>query len=228
MSFHTLVFGYYPYFAFALFVVASTLRLRRDMKSWRSGQAELCHIAPLSPLSKLFHLSMVMLLFGHVAGMLVPFGAYKAMGLTASAKQLIAAATGGASGLVSLAGLAFYLHRRLTDPEKRATGTRMDVFVLLFLLFELLLGLGTIPLSLSHADGTLMVTLSQWAYQLMTMQAGAADLIVNIPWLFKLHLFLGISFFVLIPLSHLVHMWTLPLRYFLHRDQVIIERKPGK
>ncbi|MBX9691882.1 MAG: respiratory nitrate reductase subunit gamma [Cyanobacteria bacterium] len=224
MTVHTLLFGYFPFIAAIIFVAGNLLRLRRDLVSWRSGTAEPCHIYRLSPLSKLFHVGIFVLLFGHIAGLLVPPSIYQSMGISASAKQLFAAVTGGGFGVLSFFGLAYYLHHRLTCPEKRATGTSMDVFVLLFIGAELLLGLATVPLSLAHSDGSQMLIFAEWAQRILLFQADAGNLLVEVSWLFKLHILLGIGFFILIPFSHLVHMWTVPLRMLLYPDQVTIER----
>lgn len=223
----TLVFGYYPYVAAIMFLGGSLLKLRRDVLSWRDGTAPLCHIGPLSPLSKLFHVSVLALLLGHVAGMLIPYSVYHALGLSATIKQLLAVIVGGSFGLLCLAGLVYYTHRRLTSAEKRAIGTKMDLFVLVFLGLELVLGLMTLPVSLWHLDGNQMLILSEWAGSIVTLHPGAAELLVDVSWIFKLHLFFGITLFVLVPFSHLGHMWTVPLRYLLYPNQVVIERKPG-
>lgn len=224
MTVHTFLFGYFPYIAATVFAIGSLLTLHRDLSSWRNGTAEPCHIHRLSPLSKLFHVAIFALLLGHIAGLLVPFNIYQSLGVSASAKQLFAATTGGGFGLLCAAGLVYYLHRRLTCPDKRATGTKMDVFVLLFIGAELLLGLATVPLSLAHRDGSQMLLFAEWAQRIVTFQGGAADLLISVSWVFRLHILLGIGFFILIPFSHLVHMWTVPLRMLLYRDQVIIER----
>lgn len=224
MSLNTLIFGYYPYLAALVFVVGSIYRLRQDLRSWKDGTAEECHIGPLSPLSKLFHVGIFGLLAGHVLGMLIPLELYNWVGVSAQAKQLVAVISGGSFGVLSLVGLMYYLHRRLTDPEKRATGTRMDLFVLLFIGAELVLGLLTIPVSLAHADGSQMALFAEWAQRIVTFHGGAAEAIEGVSGIFKLHMLIGISFLILIPFSHLTHMWSVALRYILYPEQVKITR----
>jgi nitrate reductase gamma subunit len=228
VSTNTLLFGYYPYVAAVVFLVGSLVKTRQSLASWHSGTAEPCHIGLISRPSKLFHVTILGLLLGHTAGMLVPYAAYQAVGISASIKQLLAIFTGGSFGLLCLAGLLYYLHRRLTDPEKRAHGTTMDLIVLLFIGLVLVLGLMTLPVSWAHSDGSQLLILSQWAIGILTFKPGAADLLINVSAILKWHIFFGISFFVLIPFSHLPHMWTVPLRYLLYPDQFVLEGTPRK
>jgi len=223
MTINTVAFGVYPYLAFLVLLAGSYRALRRDLEAWRSGKAEPCHISKAHPASKFFHLAMIGLLFGHVAGLLVPFRFFEAAGFSPYGKQLVAAVTGGGFGLISLAGLVYYLRRRLTDPEKRATGSRMDLLVLLILAFELLLGLATVPLSIAGADGLQMLAVARWAQGIVTFQGGA-ELLEGVHWLIKLHVFFGISLFLVVPFSHLTHMWSVPLRMILYPGQIIRDR----
>lgn len=222
MSLEIILFGYYPYLVAILFIVAGSLRFRRDLLSWRAGSAPVSHIHRLSPFSKIFHVAMLGLLLGHCFGLIVPMSLYGTFGVTADVKQLLAALSGGALGLLGLSGLLYYLYRRLTDPEKRATGSRMDKFVLVFIAVELLLGLASLPVA--YSDGGQMVLLSAWARGILTGSPGTAELLGPVSWIIKLHVFVGVTFFLLVPFSHLVHMWTLPLRCLLYPEQVVIER----
>jgi nitrate reductase gamma subunit len=105
-------------------------------------------------------------------------------------------------------GLVLLLHRRLTDVRIRATSRRMDVLVLVLLLAQLLLGLFSITVSLQHMDGAEMVQLMQWAQHIVTFRGGAADLVVNVAPVFKAHLVLGMTLFLIFPFSRLVHIWS--------------------
>ena len=63
-------------------------------------------------------------------------------------KQLTAIVGGGIFGLMCLVGLLLLVHRRLSDPRIRATSTRMDIFILLWILVTLSLGLASIYVAL--------------------------------------------------------------------------------
>lgn len=55
---------------------------------------------------------------------------------------------------------------------------------------------------------------------------GAAAVIVEAPWLFKAHLVLGMTLFVVFPFSRLVHIWSAPFRYLGRRYQAVRTRRP--
>jgi nitrate reductase gamma subunit len=107
-----------------------------------------------------------------------------------------------------LVGLILLVHRRLAEPRIRATSTRMDILVLLLILATLLLGLASIFWSLGHRDGGIMLRLGSWAQHIVTLRAGAADFIRDVPWIYKTHLFFGLTVFLLFPFSRLVHVWS--------------------
>ena len=145
---------------------------------------------------------------GHFVGLLTPKELYHALGLSTEAKQMVAIVAGGVFGGMCLVGLLLLVHRRLTEPRIRVTSTRMDIFILLWILATLLLGLASIVVSLGHRDGGVMVLLGQWAQHIVTFRAGAADFIADVHWIYKLHLMLGMTLFVLFPFSRLVHIWS--------------------
>ena len=124
-----------------------------------------------------------------------------------------------------LVGLTMLVQRRLTDPRIRANSTRMDIFILLLLYAQLILGLLTVPVSLMHLDGGNMLLLMQWARNVVTfdpLEAVAA--IGPIGFLFKLHIVLGLTIFLVFPFSRLVHIWSAPLTYPARPYQVVRQR----
>ncbi|MEN8259083.1 MAG: respiratory nitrate reductase subunit gamma [Pseudomonadota bacterium] len=221
---NTLLFGYYPYLAASVFLIGSLIRFERDQFSWRAGSSQMLRSKNLRLGSNLFHIGILMLFVGHFVGLLTPPAVYHALGLSTSAKQVLAIIAGGVFGGICVWGLTLLVHRRLTDPRIRATSTRMDIFILLLLYVQLILGLLTLPVSLFHLDGGNMLVLAEWAQRIVTVQAGAADVIADVSWIFKLHLFLGITIFLVFPFSRLVHIWSVPVGYFTRAYQVVRQR----
>ena len=218
---HQLVFGFYPYIALAVFVVGSIVRFDHGQYTWRSGSSQLLRAKALRWGSNLFHVGILLLFVGHLFGLLTPPAVYHALGLSSSAKQILAMAAGGLFGLVCFAGLTILVWRRLYDPRIRATSTPMDIFILLLIHVQLILGLATIPLSMHHLDGNNMVLLGEWAQRIVTFQDGAAAQIADVHWIFKLHIFLGLTMFLVFPFSRLVHIWSAPVWYVGRRYQVV-------
>lgn len=201
------LFGIYPYIALGVFFLGSLIRFDREQYTWRSGSSQLLRSRQLRWGSNLFHIGVLFLLFGHAVGMLTPHWAYEHF-MTAGAKQLLAMASGGIAGALALVGLTILLHRRLADPRIRQTGSTMDILLLFLLWVQLALGMATIPLSGHHLDGGMMLVLAQWAQHVVTFRGGAADLVASVPWVFKLHMVLGLTLFLIFPFSRLVHIWS--------------------
>ncbi|MGZ5008312.1 MAG: respiratory nitrate reductase subunit gamma, partial [Methylobacter sp.] len=174
--------------------------------------------------SNLFHIGILLLFVGHFVGLLTPPDVYHALGLSTSAKQILAVVAGGIFGGVCLKGIVILVRRRLTDPRIRATSSRMDIFILLLIAVQLVLGLLTLPISLYHYDGANMLLLAEWAQRIVTFRSGAADQLSEIGFIFKLHLFLGQTLFLVFPFSRLVHVWSVPLGYVARPYQVVRRR----
>jgi nitrate reductase gamma subunit len=205
---HNFAFGIYPYLALAVFLLGSLIRFDREQYTWKSDSSQLLRRGQLRLGSNLFHIGILALFAGHFVGLLTPKELYHALGLSTEAKQMVAIVAGGVFGGMCLVGLLLLVHRRLTEPRIRVTSTRMDIFILLWILATLLLGLASIVVSLGHRDGGVMVLLGQWAQHIVTFRAGAADFIADVHWIYKLHLMLGMTLFVLFPFSRLVHIWS--------------------
>lgn len=202
------LFGIYPYIALAVFLIGSLMRFDREQYTWKSDSSQLLRRGQLRLGSNLFHIGILALFLGHFFGLLMPKELYQALGVTTAAKQMIAIVAGGIFGTMSLVGLILLVHRRLAEPRIRATSSRMDIFILLWILATLTIGLLSIFVSLAHRDGSLMALLANWAQHIVTFRSGAADLLVSVPWIYKLHLFFGMTLFVLFPFSRLVHVWS--------------------
>jgi nitrate reductase gamma subunit len=202
------LFGIYPYIALAIFLLGSLIRFDREQYTWRSESTQVLHTGQLRLGSILFHIGIIGLLGGHAVGLLTPVWVWDTLGVTHGAKQLFAMAAGGVMGTLCLIGILLLLARRLGNERLRAATTFKDKIVLLWILGTLLLGLSSIGVSAGHLDGHMMVLLMTWAQHIVTFRGDAAGFIVDAPLVFKLHLFMGMSLFVIFPFTRLVHIWS--------------------
>ncbi len=223
---HNFFFSIYPYICLAVFLMGSLARFDRDQYTWKSDSSQLLRKGSLRWGSNLFHIGILFLFFGHFVGLLTPHFIYEHF-ITAENKQLMAVYSGGAAGLVCFVGLSLLLHRRLFDPRIRLTSHRTDIAILMILWVQLVLGLVTLPFSLSHSDGGVMMALGEWAQRLVTFRAGGAELLINLDWPYKIHLVLGMTIFLLFPFSRLVHVWSGfgSLAYLVRPYQVVRARR---
>jgi nitrate reductase gamma subunit len=201
------VFGIYPYICLTVFLLGSLIRFDRDQYTWKSDSSQLLKAGQLRLGSNLFHIGILFLFFGHTVGMLTPHFVYEPF-MTAGAKQLLAMVSGGIFGVLGFIGVTLLLHRRLFEPRIRATSKTSDIVLLLLLWLQFALGLATIPLSAQHLDGSMMLVLAEWAQRIVTFRGGAAELLLEAGWVFKAHMFLGMSIFLIFPFTRLVHVWS--------------------
>jgi len=221
-----LLFGIYPYLALVVFLAGSLLRFDRDQYTWKSDSSQLLRAGELRWGSNLFHIGVLFLFVGHSIGMLTPHFLYEHF-ITASQKQLMAMVSGGLAGLLGFAGVSILLHRRLSDVRIRINSKTSDIVLLVLLWLQLALGLATVPLSGQHLDGSLMMKLAGWAQAIVTFQPGAVDLLTDAHWVFKLHMVLGMTIFVVFPFTRLVHVWSgfAAVTYLLRPYQVVRARR---
>ncbi|MCQ9372688.1 respiratory nitrate reductase subunit gamma [Methyloversatilis sp. XJ19-13] len=221
-----LLFGYYPYICLAVFFIGSLLRFDRDQYTWKSDSSQLLRRGQLRLGSNLFHIGVLFLFFGHFFGMLTPHFLYERF-IGAGDKQIVAMVSGGIAGVLAFVGLTLLLHRRLTEPRIRATSKTSDIVIVVLLWLQLLLGLATIPLSAQHLDGSMMMKLAEWAQRIVTFRAGAPELLADAGWVFKMHMFLGMSIFLIFPFTRLVHVWSgfASVLYLFRPYQVVRARR---
>ncbi len=217
-------FGYYPYIAMTIFIIGSALRYDRDQYTWKADSSQLLRKKGMLWGSNLFHIGIILLFFGHFVGLLTPEWVYHPF-MSAGTKQIMAMIAGGIFGTMCLVGMLILLNRRLFDKRINKTSKSSDIFILFYLFAQLLLGLLTIPYSAQHLDGSSMVALANWAQHITTFRAGAADFIIAEAWVFKLHLVLGMTLFVIFPFTRLVHIWSVPVQYLTRTNYQIVRRR---
>lgn len=217
-----LIFGVGPYLAGTIFLLGSFLRYERGQYTWRAMSSQIFTSTPnFRRASIAFHVGILLLFFGHLFGLLTPAPVYHALGLSTSAKQLLAMAAGGLFGALCFVGLTYLLWRRLFNPRIRANSAPMDTFIIALLYLQLITGLVSIGVSTQHMDGSVMVLLATWAQHIVTFRPDGWQYIAHVPWVYKLHVFLGLVMFTAFPFSRLVHIWSWPVAYLRRRYQVV-------
>lgn len=220
---NTLLFGIYPYVALTVFFIGSWVRYDMGQFTWKAGSSQMLGRGTMRLASNLFHVGILVIFFGHLVGLLTPHWVYEPF-MSPGTKQVMAITVGGIAGVACLIGAAMLTYRRLTQPRVRATGSFADLMIIVILLVQVALGLLTILPTLGHLDGGTMLLFSAWAQSIMTLQGGAAEHIAGVHWIYKTHIFLGLTIFVLFPFTRLVHMFSMPLEYVSRRYQLVRRR----
>lgn len=223
--FNHLLFGIYPYIAIAVFLLGSLIRYDKEPYSWKTGSSLLLESKELRKGSLPFHIGIIAILLGHFVGLLTPHQVWDFLGVSPSVKQVVAMLAGGVFGLVCLYGIAILMKRRLTNPRVRATSTVMDILILGLIFAQLILGLLSIPFSMMHLDGSEMLKLMGWAQSIVTFNGLAASAYISdVGIIYKMHVFLGMTLFLLFPFSRLVHVWSVPVKYVRRNYQIVRQK----
>lgn len=219
----SLLFGLYPYLAGAVFLIGSWLRYDQAQYTWRAGSSQMLNKSGMRMASNLFHVGILVIFFGHLVGLLTPHWMYEPF-MSPGTKQVMAIVVGGIAGIACLVGAFLLFKRRLTDPRVRATGSFADILVIGILLVQVTLGLLTIIPTLGHLDGSNMIRLAEWAQSIVFFKGGAAAHLAGVGLIFKLHIFLGLTIFLLFPFTRLVHIWSAPIQYLSRSYQIVRQR----
>jgi nitrate reductase gamma subunit len=217
---NTLFFGIYPYIALAVLAIGTIIRYDREPYTWRSGSSQLLRRKQLVMGSVLFHVGVIIMV-----GLLTPIAIFDAMGISHGAKQILAVVAGGIAGVMALIGASMLVHRRLFDARVRATSSTSDTLIIILLWLQLVLGLATIPISMQHLDGHEMVKFMSWAQGIFTFQADASSFVLDASPIFKAHLLLGLTILLVFPFTRLVHMLSVPVRYFWRPGYQVVRRR---
>jgi nitrate reductase gamma subunit len=65
-----------------------------------------------------------------------------------------------------------------------------------------------------------MVALAEWVQSMLAFNS-QTEYLSGVGFIYKLHLFLGMSVFFLFPFTRLVHVWSMPLGYMFRPYQIV-------
>jgi len=231
LDFNFIIFGIMPYAALTILVVGSIARYERDPFTWKSSSSQLLRRKQLMWGSILFHVGILTVFFGHLFGLFTPVWVLDALGIPYWVKQWMAVLIGGPAGIAALVGATMLLHRRLTDPRIRVTSSFADIGIMVLIWLQLAVGLLTITQTLQHMDGAEMVKFMNWSQSIVTWNVNAWVTVVDVHWLYKLHIFLGLLITALFPFTRLVHMLSglaAPVRFLLRPGYQIVRSRRQK
>ncbi len=204
---NTLLFGIYHYVCLVVLLIGSLIRFDREPYTWKSDSSQMLRKGQLRLGSNLFHYGVIIVILGHFLGFLAPHWAVD-WALSPVGHQLLAMVVGGIAGFVAIIGLSILLARRLGDPRIRLNSRKWDIAVALMLWLQLAFGLLTVPLSAFHMDGALFETLTSYVKGVVTLNSGAAALMLGVPLIYRLHILLGFTLFLISPFTRMIHIWS--------------------
>lgn len=222
------LFGIYPYICLAVLLLGCFVRFDREPYTWKSDSSQLLRRHELRWGSNLFHYGVLVVILGHFGGFLMPDWVLGWL-MSPAQHQLLAMAGGGVAGIVAIIGLTLLIHRRLADPRIRLNSRKWDIAVVFMLWAQLALGLITVPLSAQHMDGAMFETMVAYVKGIVYFQGGVASLLEDTPVIYRLHILLGFTIFLISPFTRMVHIWSGAgaLAYLVRPYQIVRSRRPS-
>jgi nitrate reductase gamma subunit len=220
----TLLWVVVPYVVGAVFVVGHLWRYRYDQFGWTTRSSQVYENRLLRWGSPLFHVGVLMVIGGHVVGLLVPREWLEAIGISEHAYHLAATWLGSVAAVVTLAGLAILVYRRCTVGPVRSATTRTDT--VMYVVLGVTLACGTAATVMFQVLGDAYDyrgSIAPWIRGILTLQPDAA-LMSDVPVMFRLHVLSAMLLFALWPFTRLVHVLSAPLGYLLRPSLVYRSR----
>lgn len=209
---YELIFTVFPYACLVTFVVGHSYRYVTDHFAWNAHSSEFLEKKFLFWGSVLFHGGIVLTFVGHAGGLLIPQRYYDLFGIDSQMHLAIAHWMGEVVGIAAFLGCVLLLWRRITNRRVRAAGTFNDVITLGAL--TTVVGIGVYNVFFGHYN--VLDSVAPWIRGIVTFTPDA-ELLRPVPLSFKIHVTVAWALLGFSPFSRLVHIWSLPLFYFIRR-----------
>jgi len=223
-----LLWGVLPYLVIATLVLGTIWRYRYDKFGWTTRSSQLYESRLLRIGSPLFHFGILVVVIGHVGGLLIPEDWTEAVGISEGMYHFNALLFGGIAGFCTLAGIVILIiRRRTTGPVFMAT-TNHDNVMYVVLTCALCLGQWTAALAISAGSeaANYRETVSPWFRSLFYLQPDVHAM-AEAPVQFHIHALVGLLLFAIWPFTRLVHAFTAPLHY-LFRPYIVYRSRDAR
>jgi nitrate reductase gamma subunit len=202
-----------PYIAIAIFIGGHVWRYRYDKFGWTTRSSQLYESKLLRLGSPLFHFGILLVILGHIGGILIPESATDAVGISETAYHAAAVTLGTISGVMTLSGIAILIYRRRTTGPVFSATTRNDKGMYVLLVAALVAGLATTVLgNITGHPHDYRLTVAPYFRSIFYFHPNV-DLITEAPVGFQIHVMLAWVLFAVWPFTRLVHVFSAPLGY---------------
>lgn len=209
---NNLLLGYFPYMALAVFAAGVIYHLWISNKTVQATSSQFLRGGKgMFWGSTLFHYAILLVVLGHIFGLLTPEWLYTLV-MTNETKRLLAIIMGSLSGGVALVGIVYLLFRRIGDARIRAISSFQDYFIPILLIVQIILGL-TCTYITARSPIENYLSVDYWAQGIAWFEPDAWKYIADINILYVLHIVNGFLIFILFPYTKLMHMLMIPVRY---------------
>ncbi len=212
------LFGVFPYIAVAIMIVGLIWRYLTNQFSYSSVSSQFLENRQLFWGSVPWHYGIILVLLGHLVGVLFPKNVTGFAGVPVRLYILEGTALG--LSIMLLVGLVVLIFRRGATDNVRNVTSPMDVALLVVLLFQVVTGILT-AIFYRWGSAWFVQTATPYFISLFTLSP-KVEYMMALPLLSKLH---AINAFVLVgmfPFTRLVHMLSVPFAYLWRPYQVVM------
>lgn len=208
-----------PYVVLAIVIVGTWWRYRYDKFGWTTRSSQLYESRLLRIGSPLFHFGILVVIVGHVIGLVIPESWTDALGLSETAYHVQAVALGAIAGLATLSGVLILIYRRRTRGPVYSATTWNDKLMYLVLVLAIVAGLATTVLGAFGDEGNYRETVSPWFRSIWILQP-RGDLMAQAALSYHVHVTIALVLFAIWPFTRLVHVFSAPVAY-LFRPYIV-------
>jgi nitrate reductase gamma subunit len=220
-----MLWGVLPYVVLAIMVTGTWWRWRYDQFGWTTRSSQLYESRLLRWGSPLFHFGLLVVIVGHVIGLVIPKAWTDAVGVSQEVYHVQALALGGVAGICTLVGVAILIYRRRTTGSVFGATTRNDKAMYVLLVAAIVAGLTATALGATKTGEAhnYRLTVSPWFRSIFLLHPNVAAMASADP-AFQLHSLIGMLLFASWPFTRLVHAFSAPVAY-LFRPYIVYRRR---
>lgn len=213
----------YPHIVFTIFWVGIVYNLIKNKDQIKTHSSTFFEKRKMRWAANFFHVGIIVVFFGHLFGLLTPEKFYHML-LDSDTKRWMAIIMGGTFGFIALIGLIGLIYRRLTLKSIKATSENAETVILFLLLIAIVLGLSSIESTASESVQNYK-DLGNWAQAIVSFKLDAYKIIEGHDLIYKLHIITGLTIFMLVPFTKLMHIFVVPLSYLFRKGYQIVRTK---
>lgn len=207
-----------PYLALFSVIFGSIYRYRYQGFQVSSLSSQFLENNQLFFGSRPFHWGIIVLFFGHLIGFLFPRSVLAWNDVPV--RLYILEVSAFAFGLLSLSGLVILIIRRFRVKRIRVVTTKMDVFVYLILLVQIITGL-YVAYFFRWGSSWFAMVLTPYLRSIF-MLSPEINAVVALPLMVKIHIVSAYVLIGMIPFTRFMHFLVYPFTYFWRRPQLVI------
>ena len=210
-----------PYVTLAIVIVGTWWRYRYDKFGWTTRSSQLYESRLLRIASPMFHFGILVVIFGHIIGLVIPQSWTDAIRVSQHVYHIQAITLGSIAGICTLLGISLLIYRRRTTGPVFMATTANDKLMYVVLVAAIVAGLCATLLGsgLVGEEHNYRQDVSVWFRSIWVLQP-RGDLMAQAPAYFQVHVLIGLALFALWPFTRLVHAFSAPIGY-LFRPYVV-------